>query len=122
MSFFLSAKTLGVPEVQGLLSDLDHELKQGLRARLKQGIGLVAEEMRRETHSKRVAAAISTDVEVVSLSEYRARAGPLRSRAFFAHFLEFGTGHSRGFPFAAPALEATEDQVVELVGIPPSLR
>ena len=121
-SFFLDARLEGLPEIRGLVSSIDHELKQDLRGRLKQAAGLVADEMRRQSHSKRVAAAITTDVEVVSLIDYRARIGPLRRRAFFAHFLEFGTVHSRAFPFAAPALEATEDQVVDLVGIPPILR
>ena len=120
--FFLQSRVAGLAEAQGFVSQIDHELKQGLRGRLKEGIGLVAEEMRARTHSKRVAAAISTDVEVVSLMEFRAAAGPTRRRAWFAHFLEFGTIHSREFPFAGPALEATEDRVVELVGIPPSLQ
>ena len=120
--FFLQSRMTGLSEAQGFIGQIDHELKQDLRARLKEGIGLVAEEMRAQTHSKRVRSAISTDVEVVSLFEFRAAAGPTRRRAFFAHFLEFGTRHSRAFPFAGPALEATEDRVVELVGIPPSLR
>lgn len=122
MSFFLQTRLEGMAEVRGLVSQIDHELKQGLRGRLKEAVGLVAEEMRALTHSKRVRAAISTDVEVLSLFDFRAAAGPTRRRAFFAHFLEFGTVHSRAFPFAGPALEATEDRIVELVGIPPSLR
>lgn len=122
MSLFLETKLSGMAEVKGLVGQIEHELKQGLRGRLKQAAGLVEEEMRRETHSKRVAAAVSSDVQVVSLTEYRASIGPTRRRAWFAHFLEFGTVHSRAFPFAGPALAATEDQVVEIVGIPPSLR
>ena len=122
MSFFLQTRLEGMADVKGLVSQIEHELKQGLRGRLKQAAGLVEEEMRRETHSKRVAAAIGSDVQVLGLTEFRASIGPTRRRAFFAHFLEFGTEHSRAFPFAEPALEATEDAVVELVGIPPSLR
>lgn len=122
MSFFLETKLAGMAEVKGLVSQIEHELKQGPRDRLKRAAGLVEDEMRAQTHSKRVAAAISKDVQVVSLTEFRASIGPTRRRAWFAHFLEFGTVHSREFPFAGPALAATEDQVVEIVGIPPSLR
>jgi HK97 gp10 family phage protein len=119
---FFELKPLGIPEAKGFISQIQRELKQDLRGRLRQAATLVAEEMRRDTHSKRVAAAIGFDIEVESLFEFRASIGPTRKRAWFAHFLEFGTEHSRAFPFAAPALETTEDEVVELVGIPPSLR
>jgi len=126
-TFFLDVKTLGIPEVTGFISQIDHELKQGLRDRLKEASKLVAEEMESRTHSRRVRSAITSTVEVRSLIDYEARIGPLQRKAFFAHFLEFGTkagpGHAatRAFPFALPALEATEDRVVDLVGIPPSL-
>jgi len=121
MSLF-EVTTTGFGEIKGLVSQIQQELKQGTRDRLRQAASLVAEEMRRDTHSKRVAAAIGFDVEVDSVFEFRASIGPTRKRAFFAHFLEFGTKHSRAFPFAAPALETTEEEVVELVGIPPTLR
>jgi len=126
-AFFLSAKLLGIPEVTGLISQVGHELKQGLRDRLKQAAKLVSDEAASRTHSRRVRAAMGFAVEVQSLTEFRAVIGPLQRRAFFAHFLEFGTkaspGHAatRAFPFLVPALAATEDQVVELVGVPPSL-
>jgi HK97 gp10 family phage protein len=121
MSFFLDTKVLGIPEVQSLLSQVDHELKQGQRGRLKEASGLVADEMRARTHSRRVAKAVSFDVKVNSLIDFEARIGPTRRGAFFAHFLEFGTSHSREFPFAEPALEATEEKVIDLVGFPPVL-
>jgi HK97 gp10 family phage protein len=117
--FFL--QMAGVDEAQGFVSQLDHELKDGLRGRLKQGAKLVEEAAASRTHSRRVRAAMSSNVEVRSLSDFEARIGPTRRRAWFAHFLEFGTSHSRDFPFLVPALAATEDQVVELVGFPPSL-
>ena len=120
--FFLEMRLPGIPEAAGLVSQIDHELKQGVRVRLKEAAGLVADEMRAQTHSRRVRAAIGFDVEVKSPVDYRASIGPARRRAWFAHFLEFGTEHSRAFPFAAPAIVATEDRVVEIVGIPPSLR
>jgi HK97 gp10 family phage protein len=118
--FFLEAT--GIEELQSFFGELQHELKDGLRTRLKEAAGLVAEEAKRQTHSKRVRAAMSTTVEVRGLTDFEARIGPTRRRAFFAHFLEFGTVHSRAFPFLAPALAATEEQVVELVGFPPLLR
>lgn len=126
-TFFLSAKLLGIPEVTGLVSRLDHELKQGLRDRLKQAAKIVSDEAKQRTHSRRVKAAMGFSVEVKSLTDYQAVIGPLQRRAFFAHFLEFGTkaapghGATRAFPFLVPALEATTDQVVDLVGVPPSL-
>ena len=121
MSFFMAARTLGIPEASGLVGTIDHELKQGLRGRLKDAAKLVQAEAQSRTHSRRVKSAITYDVEVKSLFEYRAAIGPLRRKAFFAHFLEFGTEHSREFPFLAPALDATEERVIDLVGIPPSL-
>jgi len=120
-SFFLELKTLGIPEATGLVSQIDHELKQGLRGRLKEAAKMVSDQAASLSHSRRVRAAMGFDVEVRSLVEYHAVIGPVRRRAFFAHFLEFGTEHSRAFPFAAPALEATEERVVDLIGIPPVL-
>jgi HK97 gp10 family phage protein len=119
--FFLALRAVGAREAAASVSRVDLELKQGLRGRLKEAAQLVAGEARQRTHSRRVRGAITYDVEVRSLSEYRALIGPLRKKAFFAHFLEFGTEHSREFPFLAPALGATEDKVIDLVGIPPSL-
>jgi len=118
--FFVEAA--GFEEAAGFFSELQHEFKQGLRERLKQAATLVTETAREETHSARVRAAMGFNVEVNSLVDFSARIGPSRRRAWFAHFLEFGTVHSRAFPFLAPALAATEDQVVEIVGIPPVLQ
>lgn len=120
MSFFL--QETGLKEASGFLTQIGRELKEETRGRVRQAAGLVAEEMRAQTHSRRVRAAIGFDVQVLSPFDFRASIGPSRRRAFFAHFLEFGTVHSRAFPFAAPALERTEERVVDLVGIPPSLQ
>ena len=117
--FFLEAT--GITELQDFLGDMQHELNQGLRERLKEAAGLISEEAKRQTHSARVRSAMSTTVTVRSQIDFEARIGPSRRRAWFAHFLEFGTIHSRDFPFLAPALAITEDQVVELVGFPPVL-
>ena len=122
MSFFLEARTLGIPEVTSLISELDRDLKQDLRGRLKRGAAIVTEEAKSRTTSRRVRRALSYDVQVNSLIDYRAVVGPTRKGAFFAHFLEFGTTHSRAYPFLMPAAEATEDQVVDLVGLPFVLR
>jgi HK97 gp10 family phage protein len=121
MSFFLGARVLGIKEVNGLISEIDHDLKQGLRGRLKQAAKLVSDTAKGLTHSRRVRSAITYDVEVKSLVDYRASIGPLRRKAFFAHFLEFGTVHSRAFPFMEPAAESTEEQVFDLVGHIPAL-
>jgi len=136
--FFL--ETTGLNELHSFLGELDHEMKQGLRVRLKEAAGIVAEEAKRQTHSARVRSAMSTTVTVRSLVDYEARIGPNRRRAWFAHFLEFGVRPhvmknffgrkgvavqhpgARAFPFLAPALAITEDQVVEIVGFPPILQ
>lgn len=127
--FFFDMKMLGITQATGFLSQIDHELKHGLRDRLKQAAKIVADEQKSLTHSRRVRAAITFDVRVDSPVDYVASIGPLRRRAFFAHFLEFGTratpAHpfsTRAFPFALPALQATEERVVDLVGVPPSLK
>jgi len=121
MSLFLQAQALGVQQVNSLISTIDHELKQGLRERLKEASQLIAERMKAETHSRQVKSAITYEVQVNSLTDFVARIGPLRKKAWFAHFLEFGTVHSRAFPFALPTIDALEERIVELVGIPPIL-
>jgi HK97 gp10 family phage protein len=108
----------GITNVQGWVSEMQRGIVQGLRDRLKQAAQLVVVEARARTHSRRVAAAMSYDVEVRSPSDYRAVVGPIRRRAFFAHFLEFGTSHSREFPFLDPAAEAKAEEVISLVGEP----
>jgi HK97 gp10 family phage protein len=122
MGFFLETKTLGIPEVSALIREIDHDLKHDMRSRLKQGASLVADEAKERTTSRRVRSAISFQVQVNSLIDYRAVVGPERRKAFFAHFLEFGTSHSRAFPFLLPAAATTEEQVVSLVGVPFVLR
>jgi len=112
----------GFDDTSGFMSQIAHEMKVGTRDRLKQAAGLVAEAMRADSHSRRVRAAITFDVDVDSPTEWQATIGPLRRRAFFAKFLEFGTRYARPFPFAEPALQQTEERVVDLVGVVPSLR
>jgi HK97 gp10 family phage protein len=119
--FFLDLSVVGIQQVNGLVSRVQHDLKQGLRDRLKEAAKLVATEAKARTHSRRVRSAITYEVNVKSLSDYEARIGPLRRKAFFAHFLEFGTTHSRAFPFLVPSIEATEERVLDLVGTLPSL-
>lgn len=116
MSFFLTAQALGLKEVTGIFSAAEAEAKQSIRGKLKEAAKLVADEAKSQTHSRRVRSAITWDVEVRSAADYIARVGPTAKKAFFAHFLEFGTAHSRAFPFLAPAREAKEDEVVNLVG------
>ncbi len=138
MSFFLQA--VGIREAKAFFSEIERELKEGLRDRLKRAAKIVEDEAKSQTDSKRVRSAITSTVTVESLIDYRASIGPLRKRAFFAHFLEFGTrphlirnawGHpgasvahpgARARPFLAPAIQVTEERVVDLVGVPPSLR
>jgi len=136
-------EVLGLDELQGTVSQLEHDLKHGLRTRLKEAAGLVAEAARQETHSRRVRRAMGSNVTVKSSTEFVAHIGPSKRHAWFAHFLEFGTepheetrfgrrfigpqqpfSHpgSRAFPFLRPALVFTEDEIVELVGVPPVLR
>lgn len=56
-------------------------------------------------------------VEKVGRGEYAVVAGGADQPhdAFWGHFLEFGTVHSRPFPFLIPAVEASEDVVEHLV-------
>jgi HK97 gp10 family phage protein len=118
----LSLTSIGIPEVAGFVKQLERETNQELRGRLKEGAKLMQQHARGETHSRRVSSAMTYDVTVVSRHEFRARIGPTRSGAFFAHFLEFGTSHSRPFPFLLPTVETLVDEVTELVGVPPLLR
>jgi HK97 gp10 family phage protein len=136
----LGLEVLGVPEVTGLLSQVDRELKQGLRERLKEAARLVRDTARANTDSRRVKSALTFTVTVKSLFDYEARVFPRGKWGFIARFLEGGTKphliqnfHGREgvvfqhpgmrpHPFLEPARVATEEQVVELVGIPPVLR
>ena len=119
MSFFL--KTIGIKSVQSFIGGIGNEISEGTGGRMKEAAELVADKARSLTHSRRVKKAISFTVRRRSAGNFEAVIGPEQRKAFFAHFLEFGTKHSRAFPFLAPAAKATEDKVVELVGIPPSL-
>jgi HK97 gp10 family phage protein len=116
MSFYL--KVEGLADVEGWVAEMKRGIVQGLRDRLKQAARLVQTEAQARTHSRRVKAAMTYDVEVQGPGSYKAVVGPLRRPAFFAHFLEFGTTHSRAFPFLEPAAEAKEEDVVSLVGEP----
>lgn len=120
-------------------SEMDRIAKVDLRTTLKEAARLVAEDAKARTHSRRVRAAITSDVQVRSAREFRAAVGPLRRKAFFAHFLEWGTKASEGTttrkvpgrpsvtvryahgatlpqPFLVPAAIANEQRVVDLVG------
>jgi len=114
----LTLRMLGIREATGVLTAAERDATQGQRERLKRAASLVADEAKSRTHSRRVRNAIGFDVEVRSPTEYSARVGPERRRAFFAHFLEFGTKHSRAFPFLLSAAEAKADQVVDIIGEP----
>ena len=141
--FFVEAT--GFEEAGAFFSNLQHELKQGMRGRLREAGQLVKSAAQEETHSARVRSGMTVSVNVASLMEFSARIGPSRRRAWFAHFLEFGTrphmeqrgpgsgkqgppgppfSHpgSRAFPFLAPALARTADEVTEIVGFPPMLQ
>lgn len=117
--FFLQAT--GLDELAGFASELERDLRVGLKGRLTEAAQIVKREAEDRTHSKRVRAAMSFRVTVRSLIDFEARIGPLARKAFFAHFLEFGTIHSRAFPFLAPSMAATEDQIVDRVGFPAML-
>jgi HK97 gp10 family phage protein len=140
--FFVEAA--GFEEAGAFFSKLQHELKQGMRGRLREAAEVVKGAAQEETHSARVRSGMTISVNVKSLTEFSARIGPSRRRAWFAHFLEFGTGPhmqqkavregfvgpaapfshpgSRAFPFLAPALARTADEVTEIVGFPPILQ
>ncbi len=123
--FFLDTKVLGLVETNQWLEGL---ARQDLRERLRKASRLVSDTAKSMTTSRRVKAAMSYDVRVVSSTVFRAVVGPLRRKAWFAHFLEFGTKASprhhatRAFPFLIPAEEATEQEVVDIVGEPFLLR
>lgn len=121
-SFFVNVAEKGTREASILMRNIERDITKGMRTRLVQAAKVVIKAARAKTHSKRVAAAMSYDVDVRSKTDFQVRVGPSQKKAFFAHFLEFGTSHSRAFPFLAPAKEQTEDEVVELVGIPFVLR
>lgn len=114
----LNLSAIGIKSSTSFFRALADDHKQHRRGRLKQAAKMVADVAKRKAKSRRVRAAMSFDVRVDSPSEFSADVGPSRRRAFFAHFLEFGTEHSRAFPFLIPAKEETEDRVVELVGVP----
>lgn len=118
MATFFTLKALGVKDASGFFTELSADVKGGMRDRLKKAAKLVSDTAKRKTHSRRVKAAITFDVRVDSLNQFSAEVGPLRRKAFFAHFLEFGTEHSRARPFLLPAKKSTEDEVVEIVGVP----
>jgi len=110
----------GLDEVQTLIVNLE---RVDLRQSLKEACRLVAADAKARTHSDRVRAAITWDVTIESETKYRAAVGPLRRKAFFAHFLEFGTRASAKHPFVTfpwpfliPAAEANRERVVEIVG------
>lgn len=127
----------GVAEASDLLGLVNDQLEHGLKDRLRQGAELLEKAAVEETHSQRMRSALTSMVEVKSLTDYTARVYPRGKWAFLARFLEGGTrphaittASGRTFqhpgtrpqPFLMPALERHEDDVVELVGIPPVLR
>ena len=126
--FFFDLKALGIPEAESLIRDIGNDMRHGLLGRLKQAAKLVSDDAKARTTSRRVRAAITYEAAAQSPFDFRAVVGPVRKKAFFAHFLEFGTKGSpkhratRAFPFLIPAGEAKEDEVVELVGAPFLLR
>ena len=122
MAFFLNAQMVGIKKVDNLMEGIRKDLKQGLPKRLKTAAGILATAAKSRTGSRRVRAAMSFDIAVESATEFEARIGPTRRKAFFAHFLEFGTVHSRAQPFLAPAAKATEGAVFNLVGRLPTIR
>jgi len=133
-------EAFGIPEVAGLLGQVDRELGGGLKDRLKQAVKLVQSAVRARVDSRRLKGTISAAVSVRSLIDFEARVYPRGKWSYIARFLEGGTRPhvipnfhgrdgvvfqhpgSRPHPMFAPAFEETEDQVVELVGIPPVLR
>jgi len=119
--FSILLRTSGIKGTEKFFSRAEHEIKNETKGRLKKAAALLANRARKKTHSKRVRKAISFDVEVKSPTNWKATIGPDSKKAFFAHFLEFGTRHSRAFPFMKPALDDTEDEIVEIVGVPPVL-
>jgi hypothetical protein len=133
-------EVLGVREVTDLFAEVNHELKDGLKDRLRQATKLVRTAAADETDSRRMKSALTIKVVVDSLIEFLGVIFPRGKWAFIGRFLEGGTKPhiidnfhgregvawphpgSRPHPFLRPALEKTTDQVVELVGIPPVLR
>lgn len=120
--FFIETRVRGIKEASILFEGIESDLTHGKRQRLIEASKLVASAVKSKTHSRRVRKAITYNVDVQSSGSFWARIGPKRRPAWFAHFLEFGTTHSRAFPFLLPAKQATEERVVEIVGIPPTLR
>ena len=116
MSFFIDVGIQGVTDLDKFLRQEERDRAHRLRDRLKDATALVKESAKRYTQSRRVRAAMGSRVDVKSETEFFAAVGPTRKGAFFAHFLELGTEHSRAFPFLAPAKAETEDKVLELVG------
>jgi HK97 gp10 family phage protein len=119
--FFIETRVRGIREANVFLTQVGKELKDGTLDRLIEASRIAVNAARNETHSARVKSAMTYDARVRSHNDFISRIGPSRKKAFFAHFLEFGTSHSRPFPFLAPAVERIVDEITELVGVPPSL-
>lgn len=105
------------------VADMAAAAKVDLRNALRQAASIVAREAQARTHSRRVKAAMTYDVTSLGPMQLRASIGPLRRKAFFAHFLEFGTNPSAKRPwstapqpFLIPAAHASEQRVIDLVG------
>jgi len=123
VTFLIDMDLKGTKGVQELSKDVQRDLgPSGFRSRLKDAAKLILRDAKKRTHSSRVKKAITSEVNVTSSKEFEARIGTERKKAFFAHFLEFGTSHSRKFPFMLPALLANKERVVSLVGKLPSLK
>lgn len=125
----LGIQEIGLDPVKGLLKDIADDARQGRKDRLRQAAKLLRDEAASRTTSRRVRSALTFSVSVTSLLDFEARIWPRKQKAFFAGFLESGTKASaarpwptRAFPFLEPAREEKEDEVVDLVGIPPVLR
>jgi len=133
-------EALGIGEAQDLLGEVNHELKDGLKDRLKEAGGIVRDVERGQVKSGRIKSALTVAVSVRSLAEFEARIFPRGKWAYIARFIEGGTkphpipnfrgregvvfDHpgARAYPFVEPTLQQTEDRIVELVGIPPVLK
>jgi len=122
MGFFLDAQLVGIKKVDSLTKRIEKDIRQGLPKRLKTAAEIVKTAAQSRAKSRRVRAAMSFDVKVKSATDFEARVGTERRKAFFAHFLEFGTEHSQKQPFLGPAAKAKEGEVLDVVGRLPSIR
>ncbi|KKL51460.1 hypothetical protein LCGC14_2295270 [marine sediment metagenome] len=121
MGFFLDAQLVGIKKVDSLTKRIEKDIRQGLPKRLKTAAEIVKTAAQSRAKSRRVRAAMSFDVKVKSATDFEARVGTERRKAFFAHFLEFGTEHSKA-AISGPAAKAKEGEVLDVVGRLPSIR